>query len=115
VADPNVNVRGMPDADAMDDRSFILMQLADEEYLLSLEAFQALREHNKSVEMYVFPKEHHIKWQPVHRFAIYNRNIDWFSFWLRSYIDPDPSKKAQYERWKAMRILANKGPQRRHM
>ena len=81
----------------------ILMQLADEEYLLGLETFTALREAGQPVEMYVFPDEHHIKWQPEHRRAIYERNLDWFRFWLQSHVDPDPVKAAQYVRWSAMR------------
>lgn len=81
----------------------LLMQLSDDEYLQGLETFTALREHGKPVELYVFPGEHHNKWQPQHRAAIYQRNIDWFSFWLQDYIDPDPAKAAQYRRWEAMR------------
>jgi hypothetical protein len=81
----------------------LLMQLADEEYLLGLETFTALREAGQPVEMYVFPGEHHIKWQPAHRRAIYERNLDWFQFWLQSHVDPDPAKAAQYKRWEAMR------------
>jgi dipeptidyl aminopeptidase/acylaminoacyl peptidase len=81
----------------------LLMQLADEEYLLALETFTALREHHQPVEMYVYPGEHHIKWQPAHRRAIYQRNLDWFDFWLRSRRDDDPQKAAQYARWEAMR------------
>lgn len=80
----------------------LLMQLADDEYLQALETFTALREHGKPVEMYVFPGEHHIKWQPAHRAAIYERNLDWFAFWLQDRIDPDPAKAAQYRRWTAM-------------
>ncbi|MES2022853.1 MAG: Atxe2 family lasso peptide isopeptidase [Pseudomonadota bacterium] len=80
----------------------LLMQLADEEYLLGLETFTALREAGQPVEMYVYPGEHHIKWQPAHRRAIYERNLDWFQFWLQSRVDADPAKSAQYSRWKAM-------------
>jgi hypothetical protein len=79
------------------------MQLSDDEYIQSLETFTALREHGKSVELYVFPGEHHIKWQPVHRAAIYARNLDWFSFWLQGREDPDPAKAEQFRRWRAMR------------
>lgn len=82
----------------------LLMQLSDDEYLLALEAFEALREYRAPTELFVFPGEHHVKWQPVHRLAIYNRNLDWFNFWLRCREDPDPSKKAQYQRWEAMRL-----------
>ena len=81
----------------------LLMQLADDEYLTSLEAFTALREHGKPVDMYVFPGEHHIKWQPAHRLAIYARNLDWFGFWLAGSIDPDPEKREEFARWQAMR------------
>jgi dipeptidyl aminopeptidase/acylaminoacyl peptidase len=83
----------------------ILMQLADDELLLSLETFTALRENHKPVELYAFPDEHHIKWHPAHRLAIYDRVIDWFDYWLRNTVDPDPAKKAQYARWRALRAL----------
>lgn len=81
----------------------LLMQLADEEYLLGLETFTALREKDKPVEMHIFPGEHHMKWQPAHRRAIYERNLDWFAFWLQRQENPDPAKAAQYRRWEAMR------------
>ncbi|RZL70812.1 MAG: Atxe2 family lasso peptide isopeptidase, partial [Sphingomonas sp.] len=60
----------------------LLIQASDDEYLLALETFTALRENNKPVDMVVFPDEHHIKWQPVHRLAAYTRAIDWFAFWF---------------------------------
>lgn len=81
----------------------ILFQVADDEYLLALEAFAALREHQQPVDLFIFPGEHHEKWQPAHRLAIYRRNVDWFDFWLRDYRDPDPTKAAQYQRWEALR------------
>lgn len=84
----------------------LLMQLADKEFRLALEAFSALREQHKPVEMYVFPEEAHIKWQPSHRNAVYERNLDWFSFWLQGIEDPDPAKAEQYARWRAMRSQA---------
>lgn len=82
----------------------ILMQLADEEYLLALEAFEALREHHKPVELYVFAGEHHGKWQPEHRLAIYERSIDWFDFWLQGRTHLSAASQARYERWEAMRL-----------
>lgn len=80
----------------------VLMQLADDEYLRALEAFDAFRAKGPPVEMYVFPDEHHIKWQPAHRLAIYERNLDWFDFWLRRRSDSDPAKAAQYARWRGL-------------
>lgn len=81
----------------------MLMQLADREMNLGLETFMALREAGQPVEMYVYPDEYHNKWQPAHRQAIYERNLDWFDFWLRDKVDPDPAKAAQYARWNAMK------------
>jgi len=117
-ADWNRTVQGFPPA-SRDDPAFwrpvslsvnaaridspLLMQLADSEYLQSLEAFTALRENGKPVEMYVFPDEYHNKVSPEHRLAVWTRSLDWFDFWLLHRIDPDPAKAAQYRRWDAMR------------
>jgi dipeptidyl aminopeptidase/acylaminoacyl peptidase len=87
----------------------LLMQLADSEFRLALEAFSALREQGKPVEMYVFPDEYHSKWQPAHRLAVYRRNLDWFAFWLQAREDPDPAKRAQYQRWRAMALRNSRG------
>jgi dipeptidyl aminopeptidase/acylaminoacyl peptidase len=84
-------------------RTPLLMQISDDEYHQALGAFTALREHAKPVEMYVFPGEHHTKWQPAHRAAIYARNLDWFAFWLQGKVDLDPAKAAQFRRWSALR------------
>ncbi|RKS86350.1 dipeptidyl aminopeptidase/acylaminoacyl peptidase [Sphingosinicella microcystinivorans] len=81
----------------------ILMQLADQEYLLSLQAWTALTELGKPVEMYIYPDERHIRWQPVHKQATWERSLDWFDFWLRGKRDDSPAKAAQYRRWEAMR------------
>ncbi len=117
-ADWNRKVQGFPPA-SRDDPAFwrpvslsvnaaridtpLLMQLADSEYLQSLEAFTALRENGKPVEMYLFPDEYHNKVSPVHRLAGWTRSLDWFDFWLLHRIDPEPAKAAQYVRWEAMR------------
>ncbi len=115
-----VRKMGFPGATA-DDRAFwkanslavsggdtetpLLMQLADSEYLNALEAFEALREYRKPVELHIFPEEFHVKRQPEHRLAVYDRNLDWFAFWLQGKTDPDPAKQAQYVRWRNMRML----------
>ena len=69
----------------------------------SLEMASAFRDLGRPVEMYVFPDERHIKWQPAHRAAIYERNIDWFRFWLLGGMDDNPAKREQYYRWKEMK------------
>jgi dipeptidyl aminopeptidase/acylaminoacyl peptidase len=84
-------------------RAPLLMQMADHGYLIALDAFMALRAKGRPVEMHVFPDEYHLKWQPAHRLAVYERNLDWFDFWLRGHIDDDPLKAGQYHRWEALR------------
>ncbi|MEW9856671.1 Atxe2 family lasso peptide isopeptidase [Novosphingobium sp. M1R2S20] len=87
----------------------LLIQQADREYLTALETYQALREHDKPVDMYVFPDEYHHKWQPAHRLAVYARNLDWFRFWLKGETDNDPAKSEQYVRWRALQATWRKG------
>jgi len=83
----------------------LLIQTSDDEYLGALEDYAALRDHQKPVELFVFPDEHHVKWQPAHRLAVYQRSLDWFDFWLRGEEDADPAKAAQYVRWRNIRRL----------
>lgn len=61
----------------------VLMQMSDDEYLGALEPLAAFQEHGVPSALYVYPAEHHIKWQPVHRLAVYYRNIAWFEHWLQ--------------------------------
>ena len=63
----------------------------------------ALQDAGKAVEAYVFPDEHHIKWQPQHRLAVYRRNIQWFQFWLQGIEVADPVDAEQYARWRAFK------------
>ncbi len=81
----------------------ILMQLADREYLGGLEAFTALRERKSPVDLYVFPDEYHMKWQPRHRLAVYERSIDWFDFWLNGRERAGAGKAGQYSIWRKLR------------
>ena len=81
----------------------LLMHLADREYLTAIDVFAALREQGQPVDMYVFPDEYHNKWQPLHRLAVYERNLDWFRFWLQDKEDPDPRKADQYSIWRKLR------------
>ncbi|AXB79649.1 hypothetical protein TQ38_024745 [Novosphingobium sp. P6W] len=45
----------------------------------------------------------HLKWQPAHRLAIYQRWVELFQFWLMHTMNCHPTKASQYARWKAMR------------
>ncbi len=83
----------------------VLMQLPSDEYLLGLESFNALRESGSPVELYVFPDERHVKWQPAHRLAVYERSLDWFNYWLRGQEDNADAKREQYDRWSRLRAI----------
>jgi dipeptidyl aminopeptidase/acylaminoacyl peptidase len=83
-------------------RAPILMQTPEQEYLVELDyAIPLIRDHR--ADLYVFPNEPHIKFQPRHKLAAYERNVDWFRFWLQGYEDPDPTKQAQYAHWREMK------------
>lgn len=80
----------------------ILFQHSEQEYMLGLDyEIPLIREHR--ADLYVFPNEPHQKFQPRHKLAVYDRNLDWFRFWLQGYRDPSPAKVAQYARWRSMR------------
>ena len=53
--------------------------------------------------MFAFPNEPHQKFQPRHKLAVYERNLDWFRFWLKDEEDPNPAKADEYERWRELR------------
>ena len=80
-----------------------LIQDDDLEYLNALPLWTAMREEGKVIEMYVFPKETHRLTQPIHRLVNYQRQLDWFRFWLKNEEDPDPLKQDQYHRWNRLR------------
>lgn len=73
------------------------------EYKIGLDVLAAFRKHGKAIEMFVLPDEPHVKWQPAHRLAMYERVIDWFAFWLKGERDCTATKDEQYRRWTAMR------------
>lgn len=55
----------------------ILIQASEEEYRMALNTFEVLRAKRWPVEMYIFPDEGHVKFQPAHRLAVYRRVLDW--------------------------------------
>lgn len=87
-------------------RAPILAQVADRELVFMLEAHRTFTDLGRPFDLYVFPNEYHVKWQPRHRRAIYERSLDWFSFWLLDEEDSDPAKTRQYEIWRNMRERA---------
>ena len=81
----------------------LLIEAADSEYRLALETVSALDDHGAPVELRVFPDEYHVKWHPVHRLAIYERNIAWFDFWLKGLRSDESGRAAEMARWEALR------------
>lgn len=91
-------------------RAPILFQHSEQEYMYALDyEIPLIREHR--ADLYVFPNEPHQKFQPRHKLAVYERNVDWFRFWLQGHEDPDPAKAAQYARWRLMRSNLHEGTQ----
>ncbi|KZC36748.1 dipeptidyl aminopeptidase, partial [Rhodanobacter sp. FW510-R12] len=85
----------------------VLFQLPEKEYRVTLDyAIPLMRRHQG--DMYVFPHETHIKYQPRHKLAVYERNVDWFRFWLQGYEDPSPEKVGQYRIWLEMKKAAER-------
>jgi len=83
----------------------ILKQAGDFEGLGDVPLYVALKDFDKPEELYLYPDELHHKNQPKHRLEIYERNLDWFRFWLEDEQDPAPSKRKQYERWNKLRKM----------
>jgi len=81
----------------------ILAQVADRELLHLVQAHRTFMDAGRPMDLYVFPDEYHVKWQPHHRRAIYERNLDWFTFWLQNHEDASPTKAEQYARWRDLR------------
>jgi len=80
----------------------VLMQMPEQEYIYALDyAIPLIRQRRG--ELYVFPHAPHQKVQPRHRLAVYERNLDWFRFWLQGFVDTDARKIDQYARWRTMR------------
>lgn len=86
----------------------LLMQVPEQEYLVALEYFVPLIESDAPTEIRVFPHEPHFKFQPRHRIAVYQRNLDWFRFWL---LDEEAGgeRAEQYERWRQLKERAESG------
>lgn len=83
----------------------LLMQLADNEFLIAMESLAAYETNGRPIEARIFPNEHHLKSSPRHRLALYCRNLRWFGFWLDQPIAQSscPADDMERARWMAMR------------
>ncbi|MGA2605931.1 MAG: Atxe2 family lasso peptide isopeptidase [Halobacteriota archaeon] len=80
----------------------------DSEFLQDLALYTSLRDLGRPMELFIYPDELHHLNQPKHRYQIYERNLDWFRFWLKSEESADPAKSGQYQRWRQLRQLQEK-------
>jgi dipeptidyl aminopeptidase/acylaminoacyl peptidase len=81
----------------------VLMQMADSEFRSAMGAYTAMKEVGLPVDLFVFPDETHVKWQPAHRLAVYKRSVDWFDFWLNDWRSNDPERQTDIARWEGLR------------
>lgn len=81
----------------------ILVQMADHEFQFGVPSISSLKDIGKPIEAHVFPDEYHIKSQPKHRQAVYNRNVQWFKFWFQDEEVDEPVDPDQYIRWRKLR------------
>ncbi|MGJ4802912.1 Atxe2 family lasso peptide isopeptidase [Luteimonas sp. SDU82] len=82
-------------------RAPVLFQVPEQEYLFSLDYAIPMIQAGRA-DLFVFPNEPHQKFQPRHKLAVYDRNLDWFRFWLQRHEDPTPTKQEQYAHWRHM-------------
>jgi len=75
----------------------------DSEVINDLCLYTSLKELHRPMELVIYPGELHVINQPAHRYQMYERNVDWFKFWLKWEESPDPKKKEQFERWRRLR------------
>lgn len=83
----------------------VLLQVTDSELLCETQTFAEMQRWSRPIEMHVFPNEYHVISQPLHRYFIYKRSVQWFEFWLEGKEDDDPVDSDQYARWRKLRLL----------
>lgn len=107
IADPDTDTERWAQLTGLDDigpiNTPLLMQLPESEARFVIELHTKLKRAGKPAELFAFADEPHIKKQPAHKRAVYERNLDWYRFWLKGEVDPDPAKVEQYARWRTFR------------
>ena len=70
------------------------------------EPYAGLSYLKKPVDLILLPDfGTHPLTNPAQRAASQTAIVDWFRFWLKEEIDPDPQKRREYDRWRALRDL----------
>ena len=71
--------------------------------LVRNEVLYGLKQLERPVDAYYYYRTDHTLTDPGERVLSMQRQLDWFRFWLQGYVDPDPAKVDQYQRWKQLR------------
>ena len=72
------------------------------------EWFSGLSLLEKPVDLIYLPYANHVLVKPLEQMKSEESTVDWFSFWLKGEVDPDPAKAEQYARWRELRKLQSK-------
>ncbi|HVH86931.1 MAG TPA: prolyl oligopeptidase family serine peptidase, partial [Terriglobales bacterium] len=82
----------------------LLLQSSDgEQHFGTPETWFRLRRAGAAVEWYEYPDEGHVKRSPSTKWWVYERNLEWFRFWLKDEEMSSESRPEQYVRWREMR------------
>jgi Prolyl oligopeptidase family len=87
-------------------RAPLLIQVSDSELMGEIQTFAEMHKTGKPIEIHVFPNEFHVKSQPIHRYYMYKRSVQWFEFWLKGIEESDPVDPEQYQGWRVLRNRA---------
>src|SRR6266702_2956965 len=76
--------------------------------------YSGLSQLDNPVEFVWIPFGTHLLKKPWDRLVSQQGSVDWFTFWLKSEIDPDPTKREQFQRWAKFHGVreGSNGPQR---
>jgi len=74
-----------------------------ESLLSQWEPYAILRYLHKPVELSLLGDGTHVLTNPAQRMMSQGGTVDWFRFWLKDDVDPNPAKAEQYIRWEKMR------------
>lgn len=66
--------------------------------------FAGLKRLGKPVDMVYLPTGTHVLIKPWDRLVSQQGTVDWFCFWLKGQVDPDPTKAGEYRRWRELRL-----------
>jgi dipeptidyl aminopeptidase/acylaminoacyl peptidase len=67
------------------------------------DTFAILKRVRRPIELVHIPQDGHELVSPLSHYTSQQGSVDWFDFWLTGSEDPDPSKAAQYRRWRELR------------